>query len=155
MRRIQKASVPSYSPIFLEDVKIHICFRVFKEQSDNGSIHKTYWHKIEKYVFFLQTREVNICSIPSVQHILSLSLKLAILLFVRHNIRIFDFSTFHNIMSFLFDMIFFWIFKQIFSSTVNHFMYVQHLVTTTPFFFSNAQQKLWVSALLLYTSAWR
>lgn len=70
-------------------------------------IHKTYWHKIEKYVFFLQTREVNICSIPSVQHIFSLSLKLAILLFVRHNIRIFDFSTFHNIMSFLFDMIFF------------------------------------------------
>lgn len=70
-------------------------------------IQKTYWHKIEKYVFFLQTREVNICSIPSVQHIFSLSLKLAILLFVRHNIRIFDFSTFHNIMSFLFDMIFF------------------------------------------------
>lgn len=107
MKRNLKASVPSYSPIFLEDVKIHICFRVFKEQSDNGYTKHTDTKLKNMYSFYKHVRLISVASLVSNIFSLSLSLKLAILLFVRHNIRIFDFSTFHNIMSFLFDMIFF------------------------------------------------
>lgn len=133
MKRNLKASVPSYSPIFLEDFKIHICFRVFKEQSDNGYTKHTDTKLKNMYSFYKHVRLISVASLVS--NIFSLSL--SNWPFFCSSDTILEFLTSqHFTISCLFYLTwYFWIFKQFFSSTVNHFMYVQHLVTTTPFFF--------------------